>query len=105
MTDQSALIIGASRGLGLALAAEYLRRGFRVVATVRGDAPAALSFLKVVAERALKDPIDSLHLLLLTKLMRVFRGLLLHTLVVHSRRVVAALDAALLAVAARALQI
>lgn len=31
-----ALIIGASRGLGLGLADEYLRRGWRVVATVRG---------------------------------------------------------------------
>jgi NAD(P)-dependent dehydrogenase (short-subunit alcohol dehydrogenase family) len=30
------LLIGASRGLGLALAAEYLDRGSRVVATVRG---------------------------------------------------------------------
>jgi NAD(P)-dependent dehydrogenase (short-subunit alcohol dehydrogenase family) len=32
----TALIIGASRGLGAALAAEYLKRGWRVVATVRG---------------------------------------------------------------------
>ena len=31
------LLIGASRGLGLALAAEYLERGWRVVATVRGE--------------------------------------------------------------------
>jgi NAD(P)-dependent dehydrogenase (short-subunit alcohol dehydrogenase family) len=31
----TALIIGASRGLGLALAREYLRRGWNVVATVR----------------------------------------------------------------------
>ncbi|AZS84612.1 SDR family oxidoreductase [Streptomyces griseoviridis] len=35
-TDRSALIIGASRGLGLALAAEYLARGWRVTGTVRG---------------------------------------------------------------------
>src|SRR5580704_10477876 len=33
---QSALIIGASRGLGYALAAEYLARGWQVTATVRG---------------------------------------------------------------------
>jgi len=32
----SALIIGASRGLGYALAAEYLARGWQVTATVRG---------------------------------------------------------------------
>lgn len=35
-TSPVALIIGASRGLGLALAEEYLKRGWRVVATVRG---------------------------------------------------------------------
>ena len=35
----TALIVGASRGLGLGLAAEYLRRGWRVVATRRGTAP------------------------------------------------------------------
>jgi NAD(P)-dependent dehydrogenase (short-subunit alcohol dehydrogenase family) len=33
---KSALIIGASRGLGYALAAEYLDRGWQVTATVRG---------------------------------------------------------------------
>jgi NAD(P)-dependent dehydrogenase (short-subunit alcohol dehydrogenase family) len=33
---QTALIIGASRGLGYALAAEYLARGWRLTATVRG---------------------------------------------------------------------
>ncbi|MQY22074.1 SDR family NAD(P)-dependent oxidoreductase [Nocardia macrotermitis] len=40
MTDISpnstVLLIGASRGLGLAIAAQYLARGSRVVATVRG---------------------------------------------------------------------
>jgi len=42
-TDQkSALIIGASRGLGLAMAAEYLSRGWSVTATVRGDRRTAL---------------------------------------------------------------
>ena len=33
----TALIVGASRGLGLALAEEYLTRGWHVVATVRGS--------------------------------------------------------------------
>jgi NAD(P)-dependent dehydrogenase (short-subunit alcohol dehydrogenase family) len=33
---ESVLIIGASRGLGYALAAEYLARGWQVTATVRG---------------------------------------------------------------------
>lgn len=40
-----ALIIGASRGLGLALAAEYLKRGWAVTATVRGDKRGALHAL------------------------------------------------------------
>lgn len=41
----SALIIGASRGLGLGLAREYLARGWSVVATVRGDARTGLHAL------------------------------------------------------------
>jgi NAD(P)-dependent dehydrogenase (short-subunit alcohol dehydrogenase family) len=39
---QTVLIIGASRGLGYALAAEYLARGWRVTATVRGAGPTGL---------------------------------------------------------------
>src|ERR1700722_2548713 len=41
----TALIIGASRGLGLALAEEYLKRDWRVIATVRGETPAKLNNL------------------------------------------------------------
>ena len=37
MAVPSALIIGASRGLGLALVLEYLKRGSRVIATHRGQ--------------------------------------------------------------------
>ncbi|MFT3964877.1 MAG: SDR family NAD(P)-dependent oxidoreductase [Sphingobium sp.] len=41
MTDRStALILGASRGLGLALAEEFLGRGYHVVATVRSPSAA-----------------------------------------------------------------
>jgi len=36
--QQTALIVGASRGLGLALVDEYLKRGWRVIGTVRGSA-------------------------------------------------------------------
>ena len=42
---KKALIIGASRGLGYALAAEYLARGWQVVATVRGLARTELHAL------------------------------------------------------------
>jgi NAD(P)-dependent dehydrogenase (short-subunit alcohol dehydrogenase family) len=41
-TGKTALIIGASRGLGYAVAAEYLARGWQVTATVRGARQAAL---------------------------------------------------------------
>jgi NAD(P)-dependent dehydrogenase (short-subunit alcohol dehydrogenase family) len=41
----TALIIGASRGLGLGLADEYLKRGWRVIATVRGAARTGLNDL------------------------------------------------------------
>jgi len=42
---QTVLIIGASRGLGYALAAEYLARGWQVTATVRGSARTGLDDL------------------------------------------------------------
>jgi NAD(P)-dependent dehydrogenase (short-subunit alcohol dehydrogenase family) len=35
--SHTALIVGASKGLGFAMAAEFLRRGWRVVGTVRGE--------------------------------------------------------------------
>ncbi|MGF6573873.1 NAD(P)-dependent dehydrogenase (short-subunit alcohol dehydrogenase family) [Paraburkholderia sp. GAS333] len=35
--QKTALLIGASRGLGLAMTAEYLKRGWRVIATGRPD--------------------------------------------------------------------
>jgi NAD(P)-dependent dehydrogenase (short-subunit alcohol dehydrogenase family) len=41
-TQQSVLLIGASRGLGLAIAKEYLARGAHVVASVRGSDHTAL---------------------------------------------------------------
>jgi NAD(P)-dependent dehydrogenase (short-subunit alcohol dehydrogenase family) len=46
MSDHTALIVGASRGLGLGLVAEYLSRGWRVIATVRdASGEAALNAL------------------------------------------------------------
>lgn len=39
---RTALIIGASRGLGYAMAGEYLGRGWSVVGTVRGENPTRL---------------------------------------------------------------
>jgi len=37
MEHRTALVVGASRTLGLAIAGEYLRRGWDVIGTVRGD--------------------------------------------------------------------
>jgi NAD(P)-dependent dehydrogenase (short-subunit alcohol dehydrogenase family) len=48
-TNPTVLLIGTSRGLGYALAAEYLERGSRVVATVRGTARTALHDLQEIA--------------------------------------------------------
>jgi NAD(P)-dependent dehydrogenase (short-subunit alcohol dehydrogenase family) len=44
-TGKTVLIIGASRGLGCALAAEYVARGWQVTATVRGSRPTGLHHL------------------------------------------------------------
>src|SRR5258707_12347037 len=49
LPSPTALIIGASRGLGLAMAEEYLRRGWHVTGTVRRTARTALHR---VADRA-----------------------------------------------------
>ena len=46
--SETALLIGASRGLGLGLAREYLGRGWRVIATARDDA----SKLEALAKNA-----------------------------------------------------
>jgi NAD(P)-dependent dehydrogenase (short-subunit alcohol dehydrogenase family) len=40
--EKNLLLFGASRGLGLAIAQEYLKRGWHVTATVRGEARTAL---------------------------------------------------------------
>ena len=42
---QTALIVGASRGLGLAMAEEYLKSGWAVVGTVRGEGRTGLHAL------------------------------------------------------------
>lgn len=51
---KTALIIGASRGLGLALAEEYLKRGWNVVATVRGSTHTGLHSLAEQAKGRLE---------------------------------------------------
>ena len=53
MSTQTALIIGASRGLGLGLAREYLARGWHVTGTVRGPAKTGLHELAAASGGAL----------------------------------------------------
>jgi NAD(P)-dependent dehydrogenase (short-subunit alcohol dehydrogenase family) len=53
-SEQAALIVGASRGLGLGLAKEYLNRGWRVVATVRGSGRSPLHDLMARADGRLE---------------------------------------------------
>jgi NAD(P)-dependent dehydrogenase (short-subunit alcohol dehydrogenase family) len=57
MAEGNVVVVGASRGLGLALAEAYLDRGARVVATVRGDAPVALQQLQSRTDGRLKTEI------------------------------------------------
>lgn len=67
---RTALIVGASRGLGLGLAKEYLVRGWQVIATVRSDRRAALHELQADARDRLEiehvdinepEQIEALH--------------------------------------------
>ena len=56
---KTAFIIGASRGLGLGLATEYLGRGWRVIATERKGRPSGLAALKAAHAGALEIlPLD-----------------------------------------------
>jgi NAD(P)-dependent dehydrogenase (short-subunit alcohol dehydrogenase family) len=52
--NASVLLIGASRGLGYAIAEEYVKRGSHVVATVRGTGRTALHELQASADAALE---------------------------------------------------
>src|ERR1700761_5133954 len=54
MPQQTALIVGASRGLGLGLVREYLRRGWEAIGTVRGTGPLAVHDLAASAGEALE---------------------------------------------------
>jgi NAD(P)-dependent dehydrogenase (short-subunit alcohol dehydrogenase family) len=53
-----ALIIGASRGLGYALAAEYLSRGWQVTATVRGTGTQLHDLAASSAGRLIVETVD-----------------------------------------------
>jgi NAD(P)-dependent dehydrogenase (short-subunit alcohol dehydrogenase family) len=52
--QKTVLLIGASRGLGLAMAAEYLRRGWRVIATARATSTEQLRRMAEASDGALE---------------------------------------------------
>jgi NAD(P)-dependent dehydrogenase (short-subunit alcohol dehydrogenase family) len=56
--NATVLLIGASRGLGYAIAAEYLERGSQVVATVRGPDRTALHDLQETGGRLEIEHVD-----------------------------------------------
>ncbi|TAM15205.1 MAG: SDR family NAD(P)-dependent oxidoreductase [Rhodanobacter sp.] len=60
--NKTLLLIGASRGLGLALAQEYLKRGWKVVATERGTGASALHLLAAAHAGQLEiETVDIVH--------------------------------------------
>jgi NAD(P)-dependent dehydrogenase (short-subunit alcohol dehydrogenase family) len=61
-SDKKLLLIGASRGLGFALAEEYLERGWHVVATERLGTPSKLHDLLAAAKDRLEiETVDIVH--------------------------------------------
>ena len=55
---RTALIVGASRGLGLGLVAEHLARGWRVIATVRGDSDGLQALMDGAGVRLTVETLD-----------------------------------------------
>jgi NAD(P)-dependent dehydrogenase (short-subunit alcohol dehydrogenase family) len=61
-SNKKLLLIGASRGLGFALAEEYLKRGWEVVATERGASPSRLHSLAETCKGRLEvETVDIVH--------------------------------------------
>ncbi|MFD4669914.1 SDR family NAD(P)-dependent oxidoreductase [Lentzea sp. NPDC058450] len=57
-TDRTALVVGASRTLGLAITAELLRRGWHVISTVRGGHRTGLHDLAETSDRLEIESVD-----------------------------------------------
>lgn len=57
-TEQTVLLLGASRGLGLGLAREYLSRGWRVIATARDNAKQLEALAKQASGRLRIERVD-----------------------------------------------
>jgi NAD(P)-dependent dehydrogenase (short-subunit alcohol dehydrogenase family) len=61
-SNKAVLLIGASRGLGFALAQEYVKRGWNVVATERSGTPSRLHELAAASRGRLEtESVDIVH--------------------------------------------
>lgn len=58
MTSKTALIVGASRGLGLGLVREYLKRDWHVIGTARGTGTGLHELAKTAGDRLQVEQLD-----------------------------------------------
>lgn len=85
MADTSTiLIIGASRGLGLALAEEWLRRGWRVIATVREASLPLSALVQCFSSRLEIETLDISNSASVTALRQCLAGRTLDILFVNA---------------------
>ncbi len=83
--SQTALIVGASRGLGLALAREWLSRGWTVIATVRGTGHTGLHAAAETAKGRLQiEPLEMTDLNAVRALRQRLSGRELDLLLVNA---------------------
>jgi NAD(P)-dependent dehydrogenase (short-subunit alcohol dehydrogenase family) len=80
----TALIVGASRGLGLAMVEEYLKRGWSVIATARGPSKGLDTLLDKAGERLEVETVDIVEPDQVTALRRRLDGRTLDLLFVNA---------------------
>ncbi len=83
-SEKTALIVGASRGLGLGLVREYLDRGWRVVATARGNNEALRTLKSHAGDRLRVETLDVIDSAGVAALARAHAGETLDVLFVSA---------------------
>ncbi|SIO42078.1 SDR family NAD(P)-dependent oxidoreductase [Paraburkholderia phenazinium] len=81
---KNVLVVGASRGLGLALAEEYCGRGWHVIATSRGKSAGLASLLERYPESLELETVDIVDLASVRTLRTRLEGRKLNTLFVNA---------------------
>ncbi|MFT8365044.1 MAG: SDR family NAD(P)-dependent oxidoreductase [Gluconobacter cerinus] len=81
---KTVLVVGASRGLGLALAEEYSGRGWRVIATSRGPSAGLEKLCKRYPDTLEIETVDTVDLLSVRALGKRLEGRTLDTLFVNA---------------------